>query len=186
MSCYEWEAGEIKLPTKIFAQFRKEFINGYNLIQESKLNKLKQWREIALRDGKGKRNYDFQDRMLCMASNYDEEDMVGLLFDGSNRKPKMPTKKMFNFANSRTFKFDLGESCIGFKKPCVGWSVSENNHACESAHNKQEAKLLFRMLTRVVWTRGSGGVIVGNDEYNRDDYNEGGGANYTKMTFGKK
>ena len=184
MSCYEWEGGEIKLPTKIFASFRKEFITGWNEIQQRKMDNLKSWRATALRDGSGKRNYDFKDRMLCMASNYVEEELVEMLFE-DNRKPKMPTKKMFTFANGKSFGFDIGEAYIGFKKPCVGWSVHENNHACESAHATPEAKLLFRLLSRVEWTRGSGGVIVGNNEYHRDDWELGGGGNYEVMSYGK-
>ena len=106
MSCYEWENGAIKLPTKIFAKFRRQFIDNWNEIQEAKINKLKTWREIALRDGKGKRNYSFEDRMLCMASSYVEEEWVQMLFDDTSRsKPKMPTKKMFSFANSKNWVF---------------------------------------------------------------------------------
>jgi len=187
MSCYEWENGTIVLPTKIFAKFRRQYIDGWNEIQEMKLAKLKTWRETALRDGKGKRNYSFKDRMLCMASNWYDEQLIEMLFD-DNRKPKMPTKKMFSFANGRDFAFDLGEAGIGFSKKehSVTWSVFENNHACDTAKVLPESHLLFIMLGEVEWTRGSGGVIVGNDEYNRDDYNEGGGGNYVKMTFGKQ
>jgi len=189
MSRYEWESGTIKIPTKVFARLRRNFIDGYNEIQQRKLNNLKTWRETALREGKGKRNYDFQDRMLCMASNYSEERMVERLFD-DNRKPKMPTKKMFDFVNGKNNAFDVGEgdAGIGFNQAdkTVSWNVYENNHACETARNTKEAGLLFSLLSKVDFTRGSGGVIVGNDEYNRDDQYEGGGGNYVTMTYGKQ
>jgi hypothetical protein len=45
-------------------------------------------------------------------------------------------------------------------------------------------KEFFSRLRRINWTRGSGGTIVGNDEYNSDSYDAGGGANYTKDRFG--
>jgi len=44
----------------------------------------------------------------------------------------------------------------------------------------------FRALGQVVWTRGTGGEIVGNDEYNRESKASGDGGNFTKQTFGPK
>jgi len=189
MSCYEWEGGEIKLPTKIFAKFRKEFIDGYNEIQQRKIDRIKSYSERALLGGKGKRGYNYEGFMLSLSDgSWEEENLISQLFadNKSSGKPKMPTKKMFTFANGKSFGFDIGEAYIGFKKPCVGWSVHENNHACESAHATPEAKLLFRMLSHVQWTRGSGGLIVGNNEYHRDEDGLGGGGNYEVMSYGKK
>lgn len=48
------------------------------------------------------------------------------------------------------------------------------------------ATVLFRLLNKVQWTRGSGGEIVGNDEYNRDSTHVGGGSNYVKDSWGPK
>mgnify|MGYP006959960912 CR=1 FL=1 len=63
------------------------------------------------------------------------------------------------------------------------WDVSENNHAREHAHKHGFAKLVFEAFGKITWTRNSGGEIVGNDEYNRDNRESGGGGNYTTMTF---
>jgi hypothetical protein len=62
--------------------------------------------------------------------------------------------------------------------------VPSNNHACETARRHPVAAAFFAALGRVRWTRGSGGEIVGNDEYNRDVDYEGGGANYVVDRYG--
>ena len=67
----------------------------------------------------------------------------------------------------------------------VTWDVDENNHAVENAHENWFAKKLFAALRGITWTRGSGGQILGNDEYNRDEGGsyEGGGGSYVNFDF---
>ena len=81
--------------------------------------------------------------------------------------------------------FDHGDFNIAFtdKDKCIYWNVDENNHARDHAHDHPVAKALFRLLKTVKWTRGTGGTLVGNDEYNRESDCEGGGGNYVTMTF---
>ena len=97
---------------------------------------------------------------------------------------------MFQFVNGKNYSFEVagGEAHIGFnvKSHTVVWSVSENNHAVDDARGSKEGRMFFQMLNCVNWTRGSGGVIIGNNEYNRDDYNEGGGGNYVTATYGNR
>lgn len=67
----------------------------------------------------------------------------------------------------------------------VTWDVPENNHAKEHARGHWFAQALFTALGRITWTRGSGGTIIGNDEYNRDAGREyaGGGGSYVTAEY---
>ena len=190
MSCYEWEQGTIKLPTKVFAKFRREYINRYNGVQEDYLNTIKRYRERVLLLGKGKRGFNFEDVMLDMTEGWTEYDTVKSLFVEGRNKPLMPTKKIVNFVTGKdnSFEVDRGSAGIGFNKKehTVTWYVEENNHAIDDARATKEARIFFEMLGRVEFTRGSGGVIIGNNEYNRDDMCEGGGGNYVTGTYGNR
>lgn len=87
-------------------------------------------------------------------------------------------------ATNRTKMFSLGEASITVEKNNVTWDVPENNHAIEWAEKHPLHGVFFGALKKVQWTRGTGGVISGNNEYNRDDQEAGGGANYITNTFG--
>jgi len=190
MSCYEWEHGTIRLPTKIFAKFRREFIDKYNAVQEEHMSTLNRYRDNALRVGKKSRLFNFKRHMEDQCQSWGEQSFVHMLFPDDRRKPLKPTKKMFNFVNGKDIRFEVGggDGHIYFdkKEHIVAWSVEENNHAVDDARGSKEGKIFFGMLNRVTWTRGSGGVIVGNNEYNRDDHYEGGGGNYVTATYGNR
>lgn len=84
-----------------------------------------------------------------------------------------------------TFELD-GDASITLdaKARAVRWTVYENNHAREHARDHKLAKTLFYALNHIDWTRGSGGEIVGNDEYNRDSCDLGEGGNYLVAGYG--
>lgn len=95
-------------------------------------------------------------------------------------------------ATNRTTRFTVadteGYECayITIEGRTLTWQVPESNHAVERAHEAPLARILFTRLARVTWTRGTGGYLVGNDEYNRDNDDFGGGANYLTSTYGPK
>ena len=99
-------------------------------------------------------------------------------------KPKKKDLKILPLSESATIRLDGSTIRLDNDSHTVEWSVEENNRACDRERQKDLAKVLFSLLAKMEWTRGSGGTIVGNDEYNRDDRNCGGGGNYLKETFG--
>jgi len=194
MSCYEWQIGTVKIPTKQFPALYRAFVKEYNAIQQCRYNSLKSLYDYTMSIGKGKRNFDYLAHMQNNAAMYNVRFNIRFydidkLFSNGRKKPLHPTKKMYDFANTKTndFMLDEGTVTISFNKldHSVYWSVPENNHACERAHEQPEARLLFRLLQNVKYTRNSGGKIIGNDEYNRDNMQSGGGANYVVFSFGK-
>lgn len=214
MSRYEWEQGVITLSTKEMAAMRKAAAAYYNGALQTDLEKLTKLAEAVKLMGKGKRGFNFRAALgnelareestfsrwggrsrvwqFKLFDEYDD-DVMRLLLDDAG-KIVIPKKTALKQASVRT---DLayppqhcpsssGEGGFTFnpERRTVTWDVSENNHACERARESLMGKFFFNYLSKVTWTRGTGGVIVGNDEYNRDDRESGGGGNFTKDRFG--
>jgi hypothetical protein len=187
MSKYEWEHGTIKIPAKDYPKLRKAVITKYNELQDKKLL-------IALRNHakimdakKGKRGFDTRKLAWDLCS---DNDVMNLLFvyDHEKRQYKLRKPKKRDLKKKPTTKdctLDIGEASITFnnKTRTVTWDVPENNRACERAREAPLAKFFFDRLDGINWTRGSGGTIVGNDEYNREADYEGGGANYVTSEY---
>lgn len=92
--------------------------------------------------------------------------------------------QLFGKITGATFTIQCGEPSIHFDKRKVTWTVPENNHACDRGREHPMAREFFRLLGTVTWTRGTGGDIVGNNEYARDSREEGGGGNYLVSSYG--
>lgn len=102
-------------------------------------------------------------------------------------KLRKPLKKDFPLSGTKVDSFDADECLVFFDNTAktARWQVHENNHAVERARESVLGQAFFKAMKNVTWTRGSGGQIVGNDEYNRDagsEY-EGGGGHYVTATF---
>jgi len=76
------------------------------------------------------------------------------------------------------------DATISFAGRKVTWSVPNNNHQIERAHATGLAQVFFAELAKITWTRGTGGQIMSNNEYNerRDDGSQG--SDYVTYRFG--
>lgn len=193
MSCYNWESGTIKIPAKEWAKFRTEVIRAWNREEEGRLERARRLHarlKVALKGKRGKARQEVFDRM---AFDGDETGVYGLVVedkwvDGrrSTTFKRVPTKKDLKiFPTSRDARLEMEEAVIVLCNAdrTVRWVVHENNRAVEHARRHPVARTLFRLLDGVTWTRGSGGQIVGNDEYHRDNEYEGGGGNYVTKEY---
>ncbi len=200
MSCYNWERGTITIPTKEWAKFRTALIKAWNTDQLSKLDRAKKAHAdltAAIKGKRGKKRGEalakaVEARFTRKRRGFMEEvddDVRHLIVDGWGEnmtlKP-LPKKKDFKILpTSKSCALHLDEATIILKNETrtVTWDVAENNRAVERAREEKIAKVLFRLLDKITWTRGSGGKIIGNDEYNRDADYDGGGANYVTAEY---
>ena len=96
---------------------------------------------------------------------------------------KVPVKSRVPVTQDVTVNCDEATVTFHNATKSVTWNVPENNHAVETAREHWFAKALFTALGNITWTRGNGGTIVGNDEYNRDSDYEDGGGNYVTAEY---
>jgi hypothetical protein len=194
MSCYEWEQGEIIIPSKVWADTKKRIRDAYNRWVETEFAAARAFYE-RFKGKKQPKEYGSPEsdawdegkfrfsKLFYHATKRDERGFVIPL-----DSPRAPRRSDYPLANTRTTSFDVYGEEFGFgfnnEKRTVGWEVGENNRACENARKHPLARELFRILDSIEYTRGTGGKIVGNDEYNRDSRHDGGGGNYVKDEFG--
>lgn len=232
MSCYEWEAGTIKLPTAAAPKVRdivkaaharhKELVYGtaqtfWKALPASyKKDRAKYDQAVHLFLG-GNKEHKFNDKTNSWSEQVADKKLPlwkpfdqdgGLYWDlhtvlytvtrepdpdstwgGSRDCPprRVQQKDVDNVCGRATganFRLNMGESSLEFKGRELHWSVGENNHARDRGRSHPVARALFKALDLVEWTRGSGGKILGNDEYNRDTDYEGGGGNYVVDEYG--
>jgi len=211
MSCYEWERGEFKLSVKAYRKFRADFIARWNESMDRAYSRACKIHSEVLHANKGKRNVNWweavRDHRLYLGGygvpgyqssastlELDHHHLItkslGFKGDGAGNRPCKPKKKDFPHATRKTTAFSDGwnDGAVMFHDSVrhVVWEVCENNHACEHARASFLGRLFFDLLGKVEWTRGTGGTIVGNDEYSRESHDVGGGGNYSKGSWGPK
>jgi hypothetical protein len=183
MSRYAWERGTIKLPTADVTRVKKAVRDANNALHERRYELAREaWRKLS-------RTRDAYDVLEGMRLDDGEFDALHDVLEAATHRGRMPGRGDIRpaRATNKTNAFAVGhDATIRFARREVTWSVRENNHAVESARWDPLGKAFFTALGRVRWTRGSGGQIVGNDEYNRDSDYAGGGSNYVTAEFGAK
>jgi len=216
LSCYEWERGRIKLTCAEYAKFKKAFRDQWNASIMQAYERACQAQKALIAANKGKRNVnwstavdEYKVQTAAPAYGYSwtipavtlrlhelphgrmiVNSMGYAAYAVENKRPTTPKKKDFPKATNKTTQFNAGEAMLSFddKGHTVVWDVEENNHACERARESKLGEIFFKLLGKVVWGRGSGGTIIGNDEYNRDSGSEyaGGGGSYVKDAYGNE
>jgi hypothetical protein len=203
MSKYEWEAGEIRIPANAWPAFRKALLEEWNRQQQRVLALAEdayQSIQEAPRPGDALTEWLYpaadQHPGAYRHPSYEEREQHGeairrLLFhwDGATRqsvlqRPLQSNLELKPVGKGATLGFAGASITLDDEHKVVRWAVGENNHAVEHARQHPMAKALFSALDRIRWSRGSGGDIVGNDEYNRDHQGAGGGSNYVTRSFG--
>lgn len=208
MSCYEWERGTIIIPRAQWASFRKGLLTKWNEHQAAYLSEAKRAYARVKDATKGKRGAKRQQAIKASLEDACRRRIIGgyggsevdpdkyyrlsnvlLQWAGYDKPRKLTTPKAKDFpkvAVSKSCTLNLVDADVTFDNDThsVTWEVDENNHACERARRHWFAEALFQALRHVTWTRGSGGKIIGNNEYNRDAGSEGGGGNYVVDTYG--
>lgn len=199
MSCYNWERGTITIPAKEWAKFRTAVIKAWNEHQLDRFEKAKRMHAKAKEAIKGKRGSKRQEALRALADRWEGREetaefshkVIGYEYNRETRRDTVilknaPKKKDFEiFPTSKSCGIHMLDGSIELNNEnrTVTWSVGENNRAVEHARKHPVARKMFGLLDRINWTRGSGGKIIGNDEYNRDADYDGGGGNYVTAEY---
>lgn len=204
MSNYAWEKGTISLPASAVTPVKKTVRDTHEQLRRKVLEvcehfwdhhakrtrstkkyeeAISQWWNTGQRSGYShyRSGSPLQEQARKIACDVIEDLAC------KPRKVKLSDLEPYGLGKltNRDTRIALGhDAAIIFDGRTVTWLVPENNHAVEDAHDHPVAIAFFGKLSRVSWTRGSGGVIIGNSENNCCSDYAGGGANYISMAFG--
>lgn len=184
MSCNNWEGGSVKFSMREWVAFRTAIISKVNELREKKYRLACEGYAAAQEAGKGQRGFSRADWVQDSERFWDVARYITRRGDKKIYKPK---KKAFpTLPTTQSVVLHLEEVTITLdnKKRAMTYSSGENNRAAESGRENPVVALMFQRLRAITWTRGTGGEFVGNDEYNRDSRESGGGGNYTIACFG--
>lgn len=187
MSRYEWEYGKISLPSTATPTVRAAVRTAANNHRDAAAALVKTfWVDNARRTRSAR---VFSERLDNWSPRGDAaviDDAYAVLSElrGAPRTPRRSDIDSVCAAmNTKSAAYETIWFSIRFAGRDVLWSVPENNRAVDSAHAHPVAVAFFEALSAVRWTRGSGGELIGNDEYNSESREAGAGGNYVTATF---
>jgi hypothetical protein len=184
VSCYEWSHGTIVLPSNQFAMVKTVVADAVTADYEKQYAQAQHiWTQAT---AKQKRSVDaYREYINGLTLHY---ALAWKLIPYNSDKPRRLKRTDWAFPTNRTVSFHEEDLSIGFdpKARTVTYSVGENNHAREHAAATVLHAGFYQAIGAVKWSNQSGGVILGNDEYNREAgyENEGGGGSYVVDAFG--
>lgn len=208
MSKYCWERGTLKIPTRAYNPLKKALWEYLKAQAEKEHTIAMQCHALLAKHGEFKRatNQYARENIItelvkgktfvqgylygwrCDPEEVADTERIVASLSGKGYTLKRPLKKDFTGPQLKDLSVtvDRGTAYIRFddKAHTVTWSVPEGNRVVDDAHAALVAKKFFELLGNITWTRGSGGTIVGNDEYNCESEYEGGGGNYVTHRYG--
>lgn len=184
MSCNNWEEGSVKFPTSEWAAFRTAIIEKVNELREKKYKLACEAYAAAQEAGKGQRGFSRADWVQDSERFWDVARYITRRGDKKVFKPKKQAFPKLPTSKSAVLHLEEVSITLDNKKRAMTYSSGENNRAVERARDNPVVELMFQKLRAITWTRGTGGEFIGNDEYNQDSRDSGGGGNYTTACFG--
>jgi hypothetical protein len=118
--------------------------------------------------------------------------VVRPVWDGEQRRslPSAPRRILvadMDYPTNRTTRFALPSGAtltFDRERSSVEWDSGDNNHQVERAPAAPLAQAFFTALGTVRWTRGTGGILLGNDEYHEEAGRSHAGAGGSYVTAG--
>lgn len=214
MGRWDWERGEFTLPSAEYAKFRQaiadvdkkhkervfdqtqSFWKGLSRKQQTDPDEYRKavsaWADKQYRKNGslGDESQDTSDvaEMLHyrIKTSWGHDPVTGKYGVISYSKPSRVQQSEMDYPTNRTTDFACPDAGVRFdpERRTVTWSVGQDKNAVERGRASHIGRAFFRQLDKTRWTHGTGGVIAGNDEYNGDDRESGGGANYCNGAYG--
>jgi len=188
MSRNEWEQCTIVLPSAAVASLKQALRKAQNEMYDAILDVAKRW-EPHYVDQKPRRGYLVN---LPESRTEVERHTHGAISSrfqqraGKDRLGRLVASdldwEVGPRATNRTTTYRCGHAELTIDGRELHWRVDENNRSRTQAHEEFLYRTLERFLSRVTWTRGTGGIFFGNDECHEESL--GASGDYITASYG--